>query len=99
MARRKRTREQVLKKLQQAEVPISEGRNVAEASRKIGVTEQTFCRWRAENGGREAITADSHIRSADIIVTLPELRLAGGVSKHKRSNSSHDISARVVKEN
>ena len=49
MARRKRTPEQVLKKLQQAEVPISEGRNVAEASRKIGVTEHTFCRWRAEN--------------------------------------------------
>ena len=42
MARRRHTPEQVIKKLREAEVAISEGSTVAEASRKIGVTEQTF---------------------------------------------------------
>ena len=44
------TPEQVIKKLRQAEVAMAEGGTVAQASRKIGVTEQTFYRWRAEYG-------------------------------------------------
>ena len=51
MARRKHTPEQVIKKLREAEVAIAEGSTVAQASRKIGVTEQTFYRRRAEYGG------------------------------------------------
>ena len=47
MARRKHTLEQVISKLRQAEVAISEGSTVAEASRKIGVSKQTLYRWRA----------------------------------------------------
>ena len=41
---------QVIKKLREAEVAMAEGSTVAEAGRKIGVTEQTFYRWRAEYG-------------------------------------------------
>ena len=51
MATRRHTREQVIKKLRQAEVAMAEGSTVAQASRKIGVTEQTFYRWRAEYEG------------------------------------------------
>ncbi len=40
--------EQVIKKLREAEVATVEGGTVAEAARRIGVTEQTFCRWRSE---------------------------------------------------
>ena len=50
MARCKHTSEQVISKLQQAEVAVAEGCTVAEASRQIGVTQQTFYRWRAECG-------------------------------------------------
>ena len=50
MARRKHSPEQVINKLRQAEVAIAEGCTVAEASRQIGVTQQTFYRWRAEYG-------------------------------------------------
>ena len=45
------TPEQVIKKLREAEAAMAEGGTVAQASRKIGVTEQTFYRWRAEYGG------------------------------------------------
>ena len=41
----------MINKLREAEVAISEGGTVAEASRRIGVTEQTFYRWRNEYGG------------------------------------------------
>ena len=45
MARRKHTPEQVINKLRQAEVAMAEGCTVAEVSRQIGVTQQTFYRW------------------------------------------------------
>jgi len=43
--------EQIINKLREAEVLLSEGLTVGEASRKLGVTEQTYYRWRKEYGG------------------------------------------------
>ena len=51
MANKRHTPEQVINKLRQAEVAISAGRTVSEASRQIGVTEQMYYRWRNEYGG------------------------------------------------
>lgn len=51
MARRKHSPEQVIDKLRLAKVTTAEGCTVAEASRQIGVTQQTFYRWRSEYGG------------------------------------------------
>ena len=51
MARKRQTPEQVINKLREAEVAIAGGSTVAEAARRIGVTEQTFYRWRSEYGG------------------------------------------------
>jgi putative transposase len=43
--------EQIISKLREVEVLLSQGSTVGEASRKIGVTEQTYYRWRKEYGG------------------------------------------------
>jgi transposase-like protein len=43
--------EQIINKLREAEVLLSQGFTVAQASRKLGVTEQTYYRWRKEYGG------------------------------------------------
>ena len=43
--------EQVINKLREAEVHLSQGSSIGEASRKIGVTKQTYYRWRKEYGG------------------------------------------------
>jgi transposase-like protein len=51
MVRRFLTPEQIINKLREAEVLLSQGSAVAQASRKIGVTEQTYYRWRREYGG------------------------------------------------
>ncbi len=51
MPTKRHTPEQVINKLREAEIGIAQGCTVAEASRQIGVTEQTFYRWRSEYGG------------------------------------------------
>ncbi|TET70814.1 MAG: IS3 family transposase, partial [Candidatus Aminicenantes bacterium] len=43
--------DQVLNKLREAEIHINQGASISEASRKIGVTEQTYYRWRKDYGG------------------------------------------------
>ena len=50
MARRIFKAEQIINKLREVEVLVSQGATVGEASRKIGVTEQTYYRWRREYG-------------------------------------------------
>jgi putative transposase len=51
MAKKGYTPEQIINKLRKAEVYLSQGKSIGEASRKIGVTEQTYYRWRKEYGG------------------------------------------------
>ena len=51
MPRPKHTPEIIIGKLREVEVLVAKGATVAEASRQIGVTEQTLYRWRKEYGG------------------------------------------------
>ena len=53
MARKRYTAEQIIGHLRQAEILISEGKTVIEAARHLGVSEQTYYRWRKEYGGME----------------------------------------------
>ena len=53
MARKRYTAEQILGHLRQAKIRISEGKTVAEVVRELGVSEQTYYRWRKEYGGME----------------------------------------------
>ena len=51
MRPRKFSTEKIIVKLREAEVLISQGMDVDEVSRQIGVSRQTFYRWRKEFGG------------------------------------------------
>ena len=51
MSKKRFTAEQIIAKLREAEVGLSQGQTVAQVSRKLGVTEQTYYRWRKEYGG------------------------------------------------
>ena len=51
MSAKKHTAEQIIGKLREAEVELAQGATVAQVGRKIGVTEQTYYRWRTEYGG------------------------------------------------
>ena len=53
MARKRYTAEQIINHFREAEIVISQGKSVREASRQIGITEQTYYRWRKEYGGMD----------------------------------------------
>ena len=48
---KKFTAEQIIGKLREAEVGLAQGKTVPEVARKLGVTEQTYYRWKREYGG------------------------------------------------
>ena len=54
MANRKQTGEEIINKLRETEVIIAAGSTFVESARRIGVSVQTFYRWRAEYGGLRA---------------------------------------------
>ncbi|MHA6346567.1 transposase, partial [Roseivivax sp. CAU 1761] len=51
MGQRRHKPEEIVAKLRQVDVLVSQGRSVAEAVRSIGVTQFTYYRWRKEFGG------------------------------------------------
>ena len=51
MSRKQYTAEQIVSKLREAEVLLSQDKTVAQACKQIGVVEQTYYRWRKEYGG------------------------------------------------
>ena len=51
MVRKSYTPEQIINKLREVEIMLNQGANVSEACRRIGVTEQSYYRWRKEYGG------------------------------------------------
>lgn len=51
MGKQKHTAEQIINKLREAEVLQSNGQSIAEACRQLGITDQTYYRWRKEYGG------------------------------------------------
>ncbi len=51
--RRKYSAEQIITKLREAEVLLSQGRTIAEASKALEISEQTYYRWRREYGGMD----------------------------------------------
>ena len=51
MSQKRHRPEQIINKLRQAEVELAQGATVPQACKQIGVTDQTYYRWRSEYGG------------------------------------------------
>ena len=51
MARRRHTAEEIILKVREAEVGLSQGKTVSQVCKQLEVTEQTYYRWRKEYGG------------------------------------------------
>lgn len=49
--RTRHSAEQIVNKLREADVLLSKGQTVAQACKQIGITDQTYYRWRKEFGG------------------------------------------------
>ena len=84
MGTKKHKPEEVVAKLRQVDVLVSQGQSVADAIRAIGVTEVTYYRWRKEFGGlksdqvrrmKELETENQRLRKANADLTLDKLIL------------------------
>ncbi len=55
--RKRHTPEQIITGLREAEVGLARGKSVKLISRELGITEQTYYRWRREYGGMKVSQA------------------------------------------
>jgi transposase-like protein len=53
MPRKRYTPEEIIHKLREAEVLLSQAQTVQQAARQLGISEQTYYRWRKEYGGMD----------------------------------------------
>ena len=51
MARKRYSAEQIIEKLRIAEVETAKGMTIGHVCKKIGISEQTYYKWRREYGG------------------------------------------------
>ena len=90
MARRRKP-EEIISKLREAEVLLSQGAQVPEAVRAIGVTQQTYYRWRKEYGGMEINQAkrmkDLETENARLKKAVAELTLDKLILKEAASGN------------
>src|SRR4051812_28908594 len=84
MPRKRHKPEEIVAKLRQVDVLVSQGQSVADAVRSIGVTEVTYYRWRQEFGGlksdqvkrlKDLETENTRLRKAIADLTLDKLIL------------------------
>ena len=54
MQHRRHTPEQIVRKLREADRMLNEGADIAAVARHLGVSEQTYHRWRNQYGGMKA---------------------------------------------
>ena len=57
MGRKRHTPEQIITALREAEVGLARGKSVKLMSRELGISEQTYYRWRREYGGMKVSQA------------------------------------------
>jgi putative transposase len=85
MKRKKFTPEQIIGKLREAEVLLSQGQTVGAVSRKLEVTEQTYYRWRKEYGGMQVEQArrlkDLERENAQLRKLVADLSLDNSILK------------------
>ena len=84
MARKRYTTEQIIGFLREAEVRLAQGQAVNVVSRGLGITDQTYFRWRREYGGpkldqakrlKELEQENSRLKRAVSELTLDKLIL------------------------
>ena len=84
MPKKRHKPEEIVAKLRQVDVLVSQGQNIADAIRQIGVSEVTYYRWRQEFGGlktdqvkrlKELETENTRLRKAISDLTLDKLIL------------------------
>jgi transposase-like protein len=101
---RKHKPEDIIGKLREAEIVLAQGGTVADACRRIGVTEQSYYRWRKEYGGlkmdqarrmKELEKENARLRRAVSDLTLDKLILQEAAKGSRRRASAQTSKPRA----
>src|SRR5262249_24333321 len=105
MARKRYKPREIVAKLRQVDVLVSQGQNMVDAIRQIGVSEVTYYRWRQEFGGlkteqvkrlKDLELENSRLRKAVSDLTLDVI--LRGIPAHIRSDNGPEFVAKTVQE-
>jgi transposase-like protein len=84
MSKRKYSSEEIIHKLREADVLLGQGKSILEAVKQLGITDQTYFRWRKAYGGlkvdqakrlRELETENARLKRAVAELTVDRLIL------------------------
>ena len=85
MARKRYKPEEIVAKLRQVDVLVSQGQNMVDAIRQIGVSEVTYYRWRQEFGG---LKSEQVKRLKDLELIAPVRRSGSIARRNARSRAA-----------
>src|SRR5215813_763349 len=83
MARKRYKPEEIVVALRQVDVLVSQGQNMVDAIRQIGVSEVTYYRWRQEFGGLKIEQASQQAPGSDARKSSPRLPADRTGQSHK----------------
>ena len=102
MGRKRHTPEQIITALREAEVGLARGKSVKLISRELGITEQTYYRWRREYGGMKVSQArrlkelereNGRLKRE----VLADLFVRHGPPEYLRSDNGPEFTAKLVR--
>ena len=102
MGRKRHTPEQIITALRDAEVGLARGKSVKLISRELGITEQTYYRWRREYGGmkvnqarrlKELERENGRLKRE----VLADLFVRHGPPEYLRSDNGPEFTAKLVR--
>ena len=92
MVRKRYTPEQIINKLREAEVLLSQGNTIGIVCKKIGVSDYTYYRWRKEYGGMRVDQAkrlrDLEVENARLKRLVADLSLDNSILKEAARGNS-----------
>jgi transposase-like protein len=92
MVRKGYTPEQIINKLREAEVLLSQGNTIGVVSKKIGVSDYTYYRWRKEYGGMRVDQAkrlkDLEVENSRLKRLVADLSLDNSILKEAARGNS-----------
>ena len=104
--KKRHSSEQIVAKLRQADVELGKGLKVPEVCRQLGISEQTYYRWRTKYGGmvldeftRECLAVEvaRSFNAHDVRLVLQYLFAVRGVPEHIRSDNGPEFVAKDIR--
>jgi len=106
MAKKRYTMEQIIAKLRAAEIELGKGQKTPDVCRKLGISEQTYYRWKREYGGLQVEQIKrlkqlerENVRLKKVVAdqALAGLLLERGAPEYLRSDNGPEMTSALIR--